>query len=228
MHLPAVLAVQESALADELSLVEVFTAEGAIPCLRHGGPGDGEAGVALFVGGALGGLSGPAGGHYGRVAARTGGIRLHYRFPGELAACVADVVLLADLLVRRGADRVVLVGHSFGGAVAVGAGVALGDRCAGVVTLATQAPGCERVDELTAPLLLIHGDDDAILPWLSSQLVAGLAGGPTELVVLPGEDHLLSGAADLLDERVGAFVLTALGRDQGGGDGAGRGERPGE
>jgi hypothetical protein len=208
--LPHVLAVQESDLAEELSLIEVFTVEGTICCLRHGGPGDGGSGVALFLGGALGGLSGPAGGLYARVAARTGGIRLHYRAPGELGACVADAVLVADLLVRRGADRVVLVGHSFGGAVAVGAGVALGERCAGVVTLATQAPGCERVDELVAPLLLFHGDADAILPDLSSTLVAGLAGGPVELVLLPGEDHLLSGAADLLDERVGGFVADAL------------------
>jgi pimeloyl-ACP methyl ester carboxylesterase len=211
LTLPHVLAVQESALAPELSLVEVYTVDGTIPCLRHGGPGDGEAGVALFVGGALGGLSGPAGGLYARVAARTGGIRLHYRHPGELVACVADVVLVADLLLRRGAARVVLVGHSFGGAVAVGAGVALRDRCTGVVTLATQAPGCERVDELSAPILLFHGDEDAILPDLSSRLVEGLAGGPSELVILPGEDHLLSGAADLLDERVSGFVLGALG-----------------
>jgi hypothetical protein len=205
------LAVQETVLATDVSLVEVVTVAGVVPCLRHGGLGDGEAALALFVGGALGGLSGPAGGHYQRVAERTGGIRLHYRRPGDLEACVGDVVLLADLLVRRGAASVVLVGHSFGGAVAVGAGVALGERCAGVVTLATQAPGCERVDELTAPILCIHGEDDTILPHLASRVVHDLAGGPKELLVLPDEGHLLSGVPDLLDERVASFVLAALG-----------------
>lgn len=209
-RLPSLLAVQESVLGTDVSLLEVFTVAGAIPCVRHGGLGDGEVAVALFVGGALGGLSGPAGGLYQRVAERTGGIRLHYRQPGELEACVADVLLMADLLLRRGARSVALVGHSFGGAVAVGAGVALGPRCAGVVTLATQAPGCERVDELLAPILLFHGQDDAILDDLASTLVHGLAGGPKELVLLPGEGHLLSGAADLLDERVSAFVLAVL------------------
>jgi pimeloyl-ACP methyl ester carboxylesterase len=216
IDLPHVLAVQESDLADEVSLLEVFTVEGVIPCLRHSGPGDGAAGVALFVGGALGGLSGPAAGLYGRVAQRTGGIRLHYRHPGDLAACVADVVLVAELVMGRGAAGAVLVGHSFGGAVAVAAGVALGARCTGVVTLATQAPGCERVDELAAPILLVHGDEDEILPDLASRLVHGLAGGPSELVILPGEGHLLAGAANLLDERVGAFVLAALDRAPGG------------
>lgn len=209
--LPPLLAVQETVLATDVSLLEVVTLAGVIPCVRHGGLGDGEVGAAIFVGGALGGLSGPAGGLYQRVAERTGGIRLHYRRPGDLDACVADVVLLADLLLQRGCSQVVTVGHSFGGAVAVSAGVALGERCAGVVTLATQAPGCERVDELQAPILVVHGEDDAILPDLASRLVHGLAGGPKELLLLAGEGHLLSGVADLLDERVTAFVVAALG-----------------
>ncbi len=209
-RLPSLLAVQETVLGTDVSLLEVVSVAGVIPCLRHGGLGDGEVAAAIFVGGALGGLSGPAGGLYQRVAERTGGIRLHYRQPGELEACVADVLLLADLLLERGGGGVALVGHSFGGAVAVGAGVALGPRCAGVVTLATQAPGCERVDELLAPILLFHGEDDAILDPLASTLVHGLAGGPKELVLLPGEGHLLSGAAALLDERVTAFTLGVL------------------
>lgn len=215
VSLPSLLAVQETVLATDVSLLEVVTLLGVIPCVRHGGLGDGEVGAAIFVGGALGGLSGPAGGLYQRVAERTGGIRLHYRRPGDLDACVADVVLLADLLIQRGCARVVTVGHSFGGAVAVSAGVALGERCAGVVTLATQAPGCERVDELLAPILVVHGQDDTILPDLASRLVHGLAGGSKELLLLAGEGHLLSGAADLLDERVTAFVVAGLGGGEG-------------
>ena len=218
-RLPSLLAVQETVLGTDVSLLEVVTMGGVIPCVRHGGLGDGEASAAVFLGGALGGLSGPAGGLYQRVAERTGGIRLHYRRPGDLDACVADVLLLADLLLARGAGGVALVGHSFGGAVAVAAGVALGPRCAGVVTLATQAPGCERVDELAAPILLFHGEDDAILDPLASTLVHGLAGGPKELVLLPGEGHLLSGAADLLDERVTAFTLGVLAQVAAGGPG---------
>lgn len=217
VSLPPLMAAQETVLAEDVSLLEIVTLAGVIPCVRHGGLGDGEAAAAIFVGGALGGLSGPAGGLYQRVAERTGGIRLHYRHPGELDACVGDVVLLADLLVRRGAAGVVVVGHSFGGAVAVSAGVALGERCAGVVTLSTQAPGCERVDELKAPILCVHGEADAILPDMASRLVHDLAGGPKELLLLPGEGHLLSGAADLLDERVTAFVLAALGGQRHGG-----------
>ncbi len=38
------------------------------------------------------------------------------------------------------------VGHSFGGAVAIQAGIVLGAHCRGVVTLATQSAGCEHAD----------------------------------------------------------------------------------
>ena len=42
-----------------------------------------------------------------------------------------DVLLVHHHLRRRGVERVVVVGHSFGGAVAVSAGVLLGPAVAG-------------------------------------------------------------------------------------------------
>lgn len=47
-----------------------------------------------------------------------------------------------------------------------------------------------------APVLLIHGKDDTVVPLKQSQVMADAlkdAGKPYELVVLPGEDHWLSG-----------------------------------
>ena len=202
------LAVQESRLG-EAAVMEVITADGIIVGVRHGLDA-GEAEAVLFLGGALGGLSGPAHGLYDRVARRTGGVRLHYRKPGRLDDCLMDVLLVHHLLTRRGVERVVLVGHSFGGAVAIAAGALLGPATAGVVALSTQVPGTEHVDKLAGtPLLLIHGDADGVLPDLCSRNVHDRAGEPKELVILPGEGHLLDGATDALIAKVAGFIETA-------------------
>jgi pimeloyl-ACP methyl ester carboxylesterase len=204
------LAVQESRLGPSAVAMEVITADGIITCLRHG-LDKGEESTALFVGGALGGLSGPAGGLYHRVASLTGGVRIHYRKPGRMDDCLMDVLLVHHLLARRGVERVVLVGHSFGGAVAIGAGALLGAVTAGVVALSTQVPGTEQVDRLAGTaLLLVHGDQDAVLPDLCSRNVYERARDPKELVILPGEGHLLDGVADSLAERVEAFITGCL------------------
>jgi pimeloyl-ACP methyl ester carboxylesterase len=204
------LAVQESPLSPEASAVEIVTPAGIITCLRHAGPVGGGEAVALFLGGALGGLSGPNG-LWHEVAGRTGGVRVHYRRPGDLESCLMDVLLVHHLLARRGTERVALVGHSFGGAVAIGAGVLLGHGCAGVAALSTQVPGTEQVDRLAGlPLLLVHGDADSVLPDLCSRNVHERAGEPKDLLILPGEGHLLEGATSLLTERLTAFLTESL------------------
>jgi alpha-beta hydrolase superfamily lysophospholipase len=118
-----------------------------------------------------------------------------------------DVTATADLASRSGGRRFVVIGHSFGGAVAVQAGVVLGEHCAGVVTLATQSAGCEYASELGAtPLLLLHGTDDTILPAETSNVVQTLA-GHGDVVLLPGGNHLLTAHADEVRDRVLAFVV---------------------
>src|SRR3954469_23689588 len=134
------LALQESQLGRDVVAMEVITADGIITCLRHGDP---EGATTVCVGGALGGLSGPAGGLYHRLASALGGVRIHYRKPGSMDDCLMDVLLVQHLMRRRGVERAVLVGHSFGGAVAIGAGALLGPATAGVVALSTQVPGTE-------------------------------------------------------------------------------------
>lgn len=204
------LAVQESRLGPDAAAMEVITADGIITCLRHGLDA-GEVGAAVFLGGALGGLSGPAHGLYHTLARALGGVRLHYRKPGRLEDCIMDVLLVQHLLARRGVSRLVLVGHSFGGAVAIAAGALLGPATAGVAALSTQVPGTEQVDRLAGrPLLLVHGDADGILPDLCSHNVYQRAGEPKELVILPGEGHLLDGAAEELTARLTAFITSAL------------------
>ena len=148
----------------------------------------------------MGSLLGPADALYHDLgetfAARgIGTLRVGYRKPNDLSRCVHDVAAAADLASRSGARRYVVIGHSFGGAVAVQAGIVLGEHCRGVVTLSTQSAGCEHASELGGtPLLLFHGTDDEILPPETSSVVQMLA-GHGEVVLLPGTGHLLTQAA---------------------------------
>jgi alpha/beta superfamily hydrolase len=210
-----VLAVQEVEVAPGLRHLELFTFGGMLTVLWHGDP-EAER-VLLAFGGAMGGLLGPAEGLYHDlgVALAEDGIatmRIGYRRPNDLDACVHDVAAAADLAGRRGARRFVLAGHSFGGAVAVRAGVALSRHTTGVVTLAAQSAGCEVADQLgRIPLLLLHGDQDELLPVESSAMVRALA-GHGELVVLPGTGHLMAEAADELRRRLLTWIPERLGQ----------------
>jgi len=121
-----------------------------------------------------------------------------------------DVAAACDLASRAGGRHFVVMGHSFGGAVAVQAGIVLGEHCAGVVTLATQSAGCEMAAELgSTPLLLLHGTHDEILPPETSNVVQMLA-GHGEVVLLPGTGHLLTESADEVRARTLAFVTEQL------------------
>lgn len=202
------LAVQDVELADGFRHVEVYTLEGLLTILWHG-PRD-ATDVVLACGGGMGGLLGPADGLYHDLgvrlaAAGRGMLRVGYRRPNHLPRCAHDLLAAADLASRGGARRFVTVGHSFGGAVAIQAGIVLGEHCRGVVTLATQSAGCEEAGALAAPLLLLHGTDDEILPPETSGVVQMLAGGG-EVVLLPGTGHLLREAGDDLRARLPAWI----------------------
>ena len=205
-----VLGRQEVEIAHGLRHLEWFTMQGLLTVLWHGPP-DAER-VVIAVGGAMGGLLGPADGLYHDLGVRLAadGIataRVSYRVPNDFERCVHDALAVADVAARRGARRFVTVGHSFGGAVAVQLGMAMGEFTAGVVTLATQSAGCEDAEGLAGvPLLLVHGDRDEILPPFASEVVHHLAGGHGELVLLPGVGHLMTEAADDLRERLGTWI----------------------
>lgn len=203
------LAVQEVELAPNIRHVEVFTMRGLLTVLWHG-PSDATH-VVVAGGGAMGGLLGPANGMYQRLGETLtergiGTLRLSYRRPNDLDLCTIDMCAAVDLAARRGAKTAVTMGHSFGGAIAIRSACALGEPVRGVVTFATQSAGCEQADELNGrPMLMFHGDCDELLPPQASEMVRFIA-GTGELVLLPGEGHLLSGAGDLMMERTLAFV----------------------
>lgn len=205
------MARQEVAVGPNLRHLEVFTTRGLLTVLWHGAP-DAEAAVVL-CGGAMGGLLGPADGLYQSLGEELTGpgsgisvLRVGWRRPNDLDLCTLDLLAAADLASRAGATRFVTGGHSFGGAVAVRAAMALGDWARGVVTFATQSAGCEDAGALTAPLRAYHGDRDELLPLVSSQAVCALAGGPAEVVPCAGAGHLLTEAGERLRAEVPAWV----------------------
>ena len=103
------------------------------------------------------------------------------------------------------------MGHSFGGAVAIRAAVVMAGSVAGGVTFATQSAGCEVAMALAGrPLLLFHGDRDEILPAESSHMVQAIA-GHGDVVMLPGDGHLLAKSADVITERLDEWLPEVLG-----------------
>jgi pimeloyl-ACP methyl ester carboxylesterase len=71
-------------------------------------------------------------------------LRMSYRYPNVLHECFLDVLAGVTYLQHRGAAPVVLVGHSFGGALVIAAGV-VHPHVAGVVALAPQTYGAQKV-----------------------------------------------------------------------------------
>ena len=120
-------------------------------------------------------------------------LRVSYRKPNDIDLCSVDLAAAVQLAIGgAGADKVVLMGHSFGGAIAVRVAVGLDEMVAGVVTFATQSAGCEVAGGLgDKPLLLFHGERDEILPIEASEMVQMIAGSG-RLVRLPGDGHLLA------------------------------------
>jgi len=63
---------------------------------------------------------------------------------------------------------------------------------------------------LRAPVLLIHGAEDATIPVAVSRRYAALAGGRARLVVLPGADHGLLDRRAQLTRRAASWLAAHL------------------
>jgi hypothetical protein len=196
---------------------ETYTQRGLLTALTHE-PVAGTALPAAIVacGGALGGVLGPGHALYHALGERWAArgvrfVRVGYREPNNLDLCAHDLACGVELAREAGAGRVVVMGHSFGGAVAVRCAVVMPVSVVGVVTFATQSAGCEVAGALAGkPLLLFHGDRDELLPPEASHVVAAIA-GHGEVVMLPGDGHLLGRSDEAITERLDEWLPAVLG-----------------
>lgn len=186
------------------------TAGGKIRCRLHAAA-EGNAGI-VWVFGAGGGLGGPAGGLYERLAKQfqvegITSLQVDYRHPGDLQPCVEDTLTGAAFVEAAGVERVVLVGHSFGGAVVINAGVADPNVIA-VAALSSQSYGASAVGQLSPKaLLLMHGESDEVLPPRCSQDLYRAAGEPKEIHLYPGCRHGLDQCRDEIDRDLTAWLM---------------------
>lgn len=193
-------------------LVKLITSQGTLLGRLH--PAEGEAAI-LWVFGSGGGLGGPAGGLYTRLGERlqslgATSLELDYRRPGELMACILDVLVGLSWLESLGKSRIVLVGHSFGGAVVINAGT-LQDSVVAVAALSSQTAGTEAVDRLSPkPVLFLHGEADEVLPDDCSRDLYQRASAPKELILYPGCRHGLDQCREALDRDLTRWLGAVL------------------
>jgi dienelactone hydrolase len=173
---------------------------------------------AIWIGGVGGGWDTPARGLYPRLCAelRTSeagiaSLRVRFRRSTDLNSSVEDVLAGVDFLKGEGVEAIAIVGHSFGGAVAIRA-AAQAESVRAVATLATQAYGGNLVDELgpRCAILFIHGMADHVLRPDSSRLLHALAREPKRLQLYPNADHGLDEVADEVHDLVVAWIAERL------------------
>ena len=199
-------------LSPGLDEVRLVTDSGVIDCRFH--PAEEAVAGVVWVGGEEGGLEGPAGGMYPRLAGqfvdeRIASLRLDYRHPGQLVACVLDTLLGIGWMEAAGIERIGLVGHSFGGAVAITAG-ALHDAVAAVAALSSQSAGTRLAAELApTPLLLMHGSEDMVMPASGSQDIYRRAKAPKGLRMLSA-GHDLDACRDEVDRALSEWLKKTL------------------
>ncbi len=196
----------------ESLILRIETTRGPIEGVFH--PVEGGTGAVIFVGGASGGVDGPADKVYSRLPpslakANVSVLRLNYRVPNNFEECVLDVLGGCSMLKGIGAQDVVLVGHSFGAAVVIKAGE-LSAIVRGVAALSPQLHGTREVEALGKPLLLVHGMADTVLHHEASEDIFRRALDPKRIVLYAEAGHSLIQAKDellaLLDEWIPATL----------------------
>ncbi|NQW23125.1 MAG: alpha/beta fold hydrolase [SAR202 cluster bacterium] len=189
------------------------TSRGNFNAILHQAPDSDQA--VIWVCGARGGFGGPGPGTYARLAEQFVGdgitsLRLDYRQANDVFECALDLLAGVAYLEGAGHQPVVVVGHSFGGAVVIAAG-ANSPHIKGVVALSPQTYGAGMAGQV-APrkLLVVHGKADTRLPFSCGQQIYDMAKEPREIVLFEGAEHRLEECRDDLESLLGQWIPDTL------------------
>jgi pimeloyl-ACP methyl ester carboxylesterase len=176
--------------------LSIKTTRGIVKTLIHHDPQEPTSKAVVWVCGASGGLDGPADYMYkllgDELSPKITSLRVDYRYPGDLTESVMDTLAAVSFLTGTGHDDILLVGHSFGGAVVISA-APFSEQVKGVIALSSQTAGSHNVGDVSPrPLLLIHGDEDSVLAHSCSEMIYDWAEEPKELVLMPATGHRLT------------------------------------
>jgi pimeloyl-ACP methyl ester carboxylesterase len=121
-----------------------------------------------------------------------------------------DLLAGVTFFQSTGYEPVIMVGHSFGGAVVIAAGAASHHVC-GVVSLSPQTYGANMAGLLSPkPLLVVHGKSDTRLPYSCGVQIHEWAKEPKELVLFEGAEHRLDECGDELESLLGRWIPEKL------------------
>ncbi len=193
--------------------IKFLTNRGELKGIIHRAENSNQA--VIWVCGARGGFGGPGPGTYVRLSEHLTGqgitsLRLDYRFPNDLMECVLDLLVGAGYLKENGFGPVVVVGHSFGGAVVIAAG-ATSDHIKGVVSLSPQTYGAGMAGQLAPRKLLVaHGKADTRLPFSCALQIYEWAKEPKEVVLFEGAEHRLEECREELETLLSAWIPATL------------------
>jgi alpha/beta superfamily hydrolase len=192
--------------------ITIRTSRGAIPVVMH--TAESAARAVVCISGANGGFDGPAMLYprLGLALPRKGVTvaRVNYRAPNDFDECLLDALATLSFLKGTGHQRAAIIGHSFGGAVAINAGTHSPIATA-VIAISSQLAGAHVAGQLAPkPLLLIHGTADEVLPPRCSELVYERAGEPRRLMLFEGADHRLSSKGEELFALVDEWLATRI------------------
>jgi len=169
--------------------------------------------AVLFIGGADGGFMGPSDIYEILselfIPLQIGVLQIDYRihqFPNDVEQGVYDTQQATKWLISQGYEKVLVVGHSFGGAVAIEA-AAQNHNIRGIVGLASQTAGAMNIVSLVdTPVLLIHGDSDTRLPVTCSIMLYEMTSTPCQLAILEGGTHSLRQVSEPATKLIFDFV----------------------
>ena len=171
--------------------------------------------AVIYVCGARGGFTGPGPESYARLSQRLLGegvtsLRLDYRLPNDLLECALDLMVGAGYLNEIGYGPVVVVGHSFGGAVVIAAG-ANSPHIKGVISLSPQTYGAGMAGQVAPRKLLVaHGKADTRLPYSCAVQIYEWAKEPKELVLFDEAEHRLEECREELETLLASWIPATL------------------